>query len=73
MHTLTVATLTFATCDIRRCMNVNIRDEEPDEVIMFTLMSTPGLDPRIIISTGNDSKFSVNPLVYFRFLYMNIR
>ena len=49
-------TLTFAMCDIRRCVNINIRDDEPDEVIVFNLTSTPGLDPRIRISKGDNKK-----------------
>ena len=51
-----MATLNFATCAIRRCVNVNLNDfaPEPDEDIMFSLMSTLGLDPRIRIITGND-------------------
>ena len=61
MCTSTVATLNFATCAIRRCVNVNIADfgTEPDEDIVFTLMRTSGLDSRITIrteSTGNDGK-----------------
>ena len=61
MQTSTVATLNFATCAIRRCVNINIDDfaPEPDEDIVFALTSTPGLDPRIRIrteSTGNHGK-----------------
>ena len=58
MHTPTVATLNFATCAIRRCVNVNLNDfaPEPDEDIIFSLTSTLGLDPRIRIITGNDGK-----------------
>ena len=54
-----MTTLTFNTCEIRRCVNVNIRDDIDSEVIVFTITSTPGLDPRIRIRsdrTGNDGK-----------------
>ena len=58
MHPPTVATLNFATCAIRYCVNVNLNDfvPEPDEDIIFSLTSTLGLDPRIRIITGNHGK-----------------
>ena len=46
-------TLTFDTCEIRRCVNVSIVDDmvdEPDEVFDYILTPPPaGLDPRITI------------------------
>ena len=46
-------TLTFDTCDTRRCVNVSIVEDivnEPDEVFDYSLVPAPiGLDPRITI------------------------
>ena len=65
-------TLTFDTCELRRCVNVNIVDDlvdEPDEVFDYILAPPPaGLDPRIaitpdvgeIVITGNDCKHLVH-------------
>ena len=42
--------LSFAACEIRRCVNVTIVDDlvdEPLEFFDYTLERTPGLDPRI--------------------------
>ena len=64
-------TLTFDTCETRRCVNVNIVDDlvdEPDEVFDYILGPLPaGLDSRItirpdmgeIVITDNDGKHLV--------------
>ena len=44
------STLSFATCQKRRCMNVLIVNDmvdEPEEFLNYTLERTPGLDTRI--------------------------
>ena len=54
--------LTFDTCDSQHCVDVSIVDDlgaEPDEVIVFTLLNTYGLNPSITIradSLGDDGK-----------------
>ena len=47
--------LAFATCEIRRCVNVTIVDDlvdepGPNEFFHYTLERTPGLDSRISLS-----------------------
>ena len=46
-------TLTFAACETRRCVDVNIVDDlvdGPDEVFDYSLEpTTSGLDPRITV------------------------
>ena len=44
--------LSFAACEIRRCVNVTIVDDlvdEPLEFFDYTLEGTPGLDSRITL------------------------
>ena len=55
-------TLTFDTCEKQHCVDVNIGDDlvaEQDEVIVFTLLNSHGLNPSITIradSLGDDGK-----------------
>jgi hypothetical protein len=47
------STLSFATCQKRRCMNVLIVNDmvdEPEEFFNYTLERTPGLDTRILLA-----------------------
>ena len=45
--------LSFAACEIRRCVSVTIVDDlvaEPNEFFHYTLERTPGLDSRISLA-----------------------
>ena len=46
------ASLMFAACEIRRCVNVSIVNDfagEPEESFFYKLRRTPGLHPRITL------------------------
>ena len=50
------ASLMFAACEIRRCVNVSIVNDfagEPDESFFYKLRRTPDLHPRIILDPVN--------------------
>ena len=76
-------TLTFAACETRQCVNVNIVDDsvhEPDEVFVFTLTSTPGMNSGIsirpdmgeIVITDNDGKSVVASCTFNSKLHLYI-
>ena len=55
--------LSFAACEIRRCVNVIIEDDlvdEEEEFFDFTLERTPGLDSRISLNPVDGRSFIVD-------------
>ena len=55
--------LSFAACEIQRCVNVTIVDDlvdEAEEFFHFTLERTPGLDSRISLDPVDGQVFIVD-------------